>query len=168
MYVYMYVCTYVYIYVCMYLYIYIYISPCAIQAVLRKMDRVEWPFHRPCTHIYSTRPRRAQGRPQGPGQQWPRGAHVSLAHKGPGGSTRTQPARAHGSYKSHKGPRARATRAQVCLHWPGPQGPMGAHKGSGHTGPRGPMHAGVPASYGRPAQGCVPPGQPVNGTWPYL
>ena len=101
-----------------------YIWPCAIYAVLRKMNRGERVLQRLCIYIYSTRSTRVQGGPQGPGPQGTRGAHKGPAHEGPG-----------------------------------------ARKGPAHKRPGGPMHAVVLALHGIPAQGCVPPGHSVNGTW---
>ena len=54
------------------------------------------------------RPTRAQGGPQGPGPQGPRGAHKGPAHKGPGGPTRAWPTRAQGIVALWQGHRARA------------------------------------------------------------
>ena len=81
------------------------------------------------------RPLRAQGGPQGPGPQGPRGpTRAQGSPQGPG----PQGPGPQGPKGAHKGPGG-PTRAQG-----GPQGPRGAHKGPAHKGPahKGPAHKG--------------------------
>ena len=70
-------------------------------AMLRKMNKGN-RYRIDDVPVFSTRPMRAQGVPQGPGPQRPRGptralpkraqgAHKGLAHKGPGGPQQPSP-----------------------------------------------------------------------------
>ena len=77
---------------------------------------------------------KAQGGPQGPGRQRPRGSHKAPAHKGP----RPQGPGPQGSRVAHKGPAhegpGERTRALPKRAQGGPQGPV-------PQGPRGPTSA---------------------------